>query len=458
MEVKALGVRVFRTRAIAALLIGDRELGPSFEVAAPLIQAWSDAEPSHDLPPYLLGRNLFGAGRYADAAKYLDRSLALEPQLPSVRREALRLRLITSCALGDTPRAAEVLALAVADAELPKARAEGLRRMAARCGVKSLAVANGPLGAVAPPAPAASAPTSAPDAPLTCPPKMRLVPGGRFWVGLDPKEDFSSDESPRFLTDLAPFCLDETEVTAGAYGACVERGACQAPPREHLLCNFARPERADHPMNCISWQLADAYCSADGARLPSESEFEYVARGGDRYQKYPWGNESPDGRACWKHPGTCRVKSFAPGAFGLRRRSGNCRGMDCHLVWRYPCATDQRLREGVARGSFSRRFERDAPRAARSGGPAKSGPLGISLRKNAGSGVCPSSGEEAPPFAVKAYSTRLPSDKPWNGVRCASAGERQCATKAFRWYRVTGANRPRRSPPRSKTWKLPCGS
>lgn len=428
LEVKSMASEGVGREAIAALLIGDRELGPSFEVAAPLIQAWSDADPAHDLPAYLLGRNLFGAGRYADAAKYLDRSLALAPKLPSVRREALRLRLVTSCALGDTSRAADVLALAVADPELPKARAEGLRRMAARCGVKSLAAANEPVGAPASPASTARVPTPAPGAPLTCPPKMRLVPGGRFWVGSDPDEGFSADESPRFLTDLAPFCMDETEVTAGAYGACVERGACQAPPREHVLCNFARPERADHPMNCISWQLADAYCRAEGGRLPSESEFEYVARGGDRYRKYPWGDESPDGRACWKHAGTCRVKSFAPGAFGLSDVSGNVWEWTATWYGAYPWPPTNGFAKVSRGGSFSRRFEkwmhtRLRDRAA----PHKSGShLGFRCAQTPDPGRCPF-GEEAPGVCRHGVLERAcPADRPWNGVRCASAGEPPC--------------------------------
>jgi formylglycine-generating enzyme required for sulfatase activity len=434
LEVKSLASEGVGREAITALLIGDRELGPSFEVAAPLIQAWADAEPTHDLPPYLIGRNLFGSGRYADAAKYLDRSLATAPKLPSVRREALRLRLITSCALGDTRRAGEVLALGVADPELPKARAEGLRRVAARCGVASLtaAAARGPLGSVAAAASASAAVASASAAstapPPACPSGMRLVPGGRFWIGSEPEEEFSADESPRFLTELAPFCMDETEVTAGAYTACVERGDCVAPPREHLLCNFARTERTAHPMNCVSWQLADAYCRARAARLPSEFEFEFVARGGDRYQKYPWGNDAPDGRACWKHPGTCPVKSFAPGAFGLSDVSGNVWEWTATWYGSYPWPPSNAFAKVYRGGSFSRRFEkwmhtRLRDRAA----PHKSGAhLGFRCASTPDPERCPF-GQEAPGICRHGVIERAcPKDKAWNGVRCASAGEPPC--------------------------------
>lgn len=437
LEVKSLASEGVGREAIVALLVGDREFGPSFEVAGPLIQAWSDAEPSHDLPPYLIGRNLFGTGRYADAASYFDRSLALAPKLPSVRREALRLRLITSCALGDARRAAEVLALAVADPELPRARADGLRRVAERCGVKPLAAdTKGTLGAVAtPPSGASGASGSvssgASNAPLpACPKGMLPVPGGEFWVGSEPDEDFSADESPRFLTELAPFCMDETEVTAGAYAACVERGACQAPPRESVLCNFGRPERANHPMNCVSWNQADAYCKAESARLPSEIEIEFVARGGQRYQKYPWGNESPDGRACWKHPGTCAVKSFAAGAFGLFDVSGNVWEWSGTWYGTYPWPPLNGHAKVYRGGSFSRRFEKWMHTRLRDrANPEKSGShLGFRCAQTPDPSRCPF-GVESPGVCRHGVLERpCPKDKPWNGVRCAAMGESSCVT------------------------------
>ncbi len=115
------------------------------------------------------------------------------------------------------------------------------------------------------------------------------------------------------------FCLDLTEVTAGAYGLCVERGGCDG---DDLACDdaptYKRPERVDHPINCVSWAQANRYCRFEGKRLPSLEEWEWAAQARDEGRRFAWGDEEPaPDQLCWSkgtaRTGTCPVGGF-PGS------------------------------------------------------------------------------------------------------------------------------------------------
>jgi sulfatase modifying factor 1 len=115
---------------------------------------------------------------------------------------------------------------------------------------------------------------------------------------------------------VAEFCLDQREVTAEEYKMCVERGACDDGGLE---CDdewtYGKPERANHPINCVSWQQANEYCRDAGKRLPSFEEWEWAAQGGDEGRRFAWGDSDPEpDQMCWakasKPKGTCAVSSF----------------------------------------------------------------------------------------------------------------------------------------------------
>ncbi|MBL8947711.1 MAG: SUMF1/EgtB/PvdO family nonheme iron enzyme [Myxococcales bacterium] len=102
------------------------------------------------------------------------------------------------------------------------------------------------------------------------------------------------------------FCLDRNEVTVAAYTECVRAGACtpaddgawwrDVDSDDRALateaCNGARADRAAHPINCVDFDQAQAYCRWRGADLPDDVQWAWAAGGGLQERAYPWG-ETP---------------------------------------------------------------------------------------------------------------------------------------------------------------------
>ncbi|MGI9434486.1 MAG: formylglycine-generating enzyme family protein [Geminicoccaceae bacterium] len=136
------------------------------------------------------------------------------------------------------------------------------------------------------------------------------VPGDWIVVG-DPEGE--PDEIARKVR-IKPFRLMRHEVTNRAFADFVDRSGHRTDAetsgrgyvwtgRWQLIAgaDWRHPfgpetsifDRDDHPVVQVSANDAEAFCTFHGWRLPSEDEWEYAARGGDR-RRYPWGDLAPE--------------------------------------------------------------------------------------------------------------------------------------------------------------------
>jgi formylglycine-generating enzyme required for sulfatase activity len=141
--------------------------------------------------------------------------------------------------------------------------------------------------------------------------------------------DGAANQKPVHRVTVAEFEIDRTEVTVKSYTACVKAGGC-TPTSSWGKCNAGAVGKENHPINCLDWFRAKAFCHWAGRRLPTEEEWEYAARGTDG-RRFPWGDSKPGPQLCWEArpgtEGTCPVGTYPKGnsPFGLLDMSGNVR-------------------------------------------------------------------------------------------------------------------------------------
>jgi sulfatase modifying factor 1 len=130
------------------------------------------------------------------------------------------------------------------------------------------------------------------EEPVFFPPGTKLIPEGDVWRGcLEGDDACDDDEKPGGFVRVSSFFIDRFEVTAEDYNECVDDGVC-LDTMDDPDCNLFAG-RIDHPINCVTYEMAASYCGWRGLRLPTEAEWERAARG-DELLLYPWGEQAPD--------------------------------------------------------------------------------------------------------------------------------------------------------------------
>ena len=152
--------------------------------------------------------------------------------------------------------------------------------------------------------------------------EMALIPGGKSAMG---SEEGDEEQKPVHIVDLDTFYIDVYEVQVAQYRLCVEAGVCAEPPAVNL-CNWYENVDDTHPINCMYWEDARAYCEWAGLRLSTEAEWEKAARGIDG-RTYPWGEDLDRSKANYGGGAmrTVEIGSHPEGVspYGIHDMAGN---------------------------------------------------------------------------------------------------------------------------------------
>jgi formylglycine-generating enzyme required for sulfatase activity len=199
-------------------------------------------------------------------------------------------------------------------------------------------------------------------------PEMVFVEGGTFLMGCSGEQgnDCDDDEKPIHRVTVSDFYIGKYEVTQAQWQLIMETGIKEQQEKAIIdgvsYGTLIQGEGENYPIYYVSWEDTQVFIKRLNAatgknyRLPTEAEWEYAARGGNKSKGYKYaGSNFIDTVAWWErnsgyvaHPVGTRMAN----ELGIYDMSGNVYEW-CYDWWsiEYP-ASEQVDPAGPSSGSF----------------------------------------------------------------------------------------------------------
>lgn len=179
---------------------------------------------------------------------------------------------------------------------------------------------------------------------------MIAVEGGTFTMGATAEQgsDAYSNESPTHQVTLSSYMIGKTEVTQELWQAVMGSN-----PSDHSGTNL--------PVEQVSWNDCQTFITklnnltGKNFRLPTEAEWEYAARGGNKSQGYKYSGSNTVDDVAWFDSNSSReihpVATKAPNELGIYDMSGNVWEW-CHDWYGTYSSSSQTNPTGPTSGSY----------------------------------------------------------------------------------------------------------
>ncbi|GET45588.1 hypothetical protein RCZ01_08900 [Capnocytophaga felis] len=166
-----------------------------------------------------------------------------------------------------------------------------------------------------------------------------VVEGGTFLMG-SPKSEGEANERPQHQVTVKRFKISKYEITNAQYAEFLNAKGNQKNgdvPYIELKAGWCQIEKVNnkylakkgyeqHPVVLVSWYGAKAYAEWVGGKLPSEEQWEYAARGGNKTKNYTYAGSNSLDDVAWHRQNTDELQPVGkkqPNELGICDMNGN---------------------------------------------------------------------------------------------------------------------------------------